>query len=268
MCELMGMSFARPVAADFSVREFALRSHENPDGWGLAWYPDRSASLVKEPLRWGDSKYTTFLETYPGLRSTVYVAHVRHRTAGGPPSHSDTHPFVRELDGTDYVFAHNGTLRGPFWDIPLRRFRPVGTTDSERLFCLLLGDLAARGGGLAAEANRIWLWERLTALNRHGKLNCILSDGRLLVAYHDARGFKGLHRRRVLLSRHATRHFADPELAIDLEGEAANHGFVVATHPLSRNEWEPFRPGEMAVFEKGVLVEAHAPEPARASRDT
>src|SRR6185295_11750557 len=50
MCELMGLSFDQPVSADFSLRAFACRDAENPDGWGLAWYPDQSLALVKEAL--------------------------------------------------------------------------------------------------------------------------------------------------------------------------------------------------------------------------
>ena len=53
MCELMAMSFEAPISADFSLREFAARGEENPDGWGLGWYPDRSLAIVKEPVKWG-----------------------------------------------------------------------------------------------------------------------------------------------------------------------------------------------------------------------
>ena len=53
MCELMAMSFEAPISADFSIREFAARGEENPDGWGLGWYPDRSLAVVKEPVRVG-----------------------------------------------------------------------------------------------------------------------------------------------------------------------------------------------------------------------
>jgi len=67
MCELMGLSFAKPICADFSLREFSGRGDENADGWGLGWYPDRSLAVVKEPLRWGESRLTQFLETYQGL---------------------------------------------------------------------------------------------------------------------------------------------------------------------------------------------------------
>jgi glutamine amidotransferase len=143
MCELMALSFARPVSADFSIRAFALRGSENADGWGLAWYPDRSLALVKEPLQWGASAYTGFLESYPNLLSPLYIAHVRHGTTGGKPTHADTHPFARELGGRPYCFAHNGTLEG-FERLPLGRFHPVGSTDSEHTFCHLLDRVARR----------------------------------------------------------------------------------------------------------------------------
>jgi predicted glutamine amidotransferase len=253
VCELMGMCFQEPIAADFTIREFALRAEENADGWGLGWYPDGSVALAKEPLRWGETKYTAFLETYSGMRSTVYLAHVRHKTVGDRPTHADTHPFVRELDGRAYCFAHNGTLRGTFWEQPLGRFRPLGATDSERLFCLLLADLSRRGGRLDSPLEWSWLAERLLAFNEWGKLNCLLSDGRRLFAYHDRGAFKGLTFRKVLVWGHNRRHFEDPDLSVNLEGETVNHGYVLATRPLSRTGWERFHPGELIVFARGEV---------------
>ena len=77
MCELMGLSFDRPISADFSIREFAMRDTENANGWGLAWYPDRSLTIIKEPLEWRQSSHTKFLETYQGLRSRIFLAQDR-----------------------------------------------------------------------------------------------------------------------------------------------------------------------------------------------
>src|SRR5690349_9172478 len=125
MCELMGLSFAKPISADFSIREFALRSEDNADGWGLGWYPDRSLAVVKEPVQWRASPYTGFLEAYPNLQARIYIAHVRHKTTG-VATHADTHPFGRELAGQHFCFAHNGTLEGDFWNVPLHRFRSIG----------------------------------------------------------------------------------------------------------------------------------------------
>lgn len=256
MCELMGMCFAKPISAGFSIHEFALRGEENADGWGLAWYPDKSLALIKEPLKWRTSPHTGFLETYQHLLSQIYLAHVRHKTTGGEPSHADTHPFSRELDGREYCFAHNGTILGPFWELPLGRFRPIGKTDSEHLFCHLLGELAGGADTLAAEADWRWLHGRLIALNRQGRINCLLSDGRRLFCYHDANGWKGLALSKVYIRDHKSRRFEDATMTINLEGELADHsvnqGFVVATRPLSDKGWTLFEKGELIVMEDGM----------------
>lgn len=253
MCELMGLCFARPISADFSLREFALRGEENADGWGLGWYPDQSLALVKEPIQWRASSYTGFLECYPGLRSNLFIAHVRHKTTGGQPTHADTHPFTRELHGLAYCFCHNGTI-DRFGELRLDRFRPVGATDSEHLFCYLLDNLAPFADGLDAPERWKWLRERLVEVNQRGKLNCLLSDGRRLFCYHDTAGYKGLTFRKVHIRSEEVRRFEDAEVQIDLEGSAANYGFVVATYPLSRTGWQRFEPGELLVFENGSMA--------------
>lgn len=253
MCELMGLCFARPISADFSIREFASRGVDNADGWGLGWYPDQSVAIVKEPVQWRRSQYTGFLETYKDLRAALYIAHVRKKTSGGEATHADTHPFSRELAGRDYCFAHNGTLSGAFWQLPLGRYRPVGSTDSEQLFCHLLDEVAQRQDYLTTAASWAWLHGKLGALNRMGKLNCLLADGRHLFCYHDAQGYKGLTLRPVPIVDQEIRRFEDPGLRIDLEGKSVNHGFVVATCPLSRSGWHRFHPGELIVLEGGLV---------------
>ena len=45
---------------------------------------------------------------YP-IRSLNVVAHIRKATRG-PVGLENTHPFQRELWGSYWVFAHNGTL--------------------------------------------------------------------------------------------------------------------------------------------------------------
>jgi predicted glutamine amidotransferase len=252
MCELMGLSFAKPISADFSIREFALRGQENAHGWGLAWYPDRSLTIVKEPIQWRQSKYSSFLETYQGLRSRIYVAHVRHQTTGGAPTHADTHPFARELAGREYCFAHNGTLER-FEELPLGRYCPIGSTDSEHLFCHLLSELADREAHLTSEENWRWLHAKLTSLNRMGRLNCLLSDGQRLVCYRDAAGWKGLAIRKVHLHEDRVRSFEDVTLKVELEVNSINRGHIVTTRALTSTGWHDLQPGELMVLEDGML---------------
>jgi glutamine amidotransferase len=253
MCELMGLGFAEPVSADFSIHEFAVRGEGNADGWGLAWYPDRSLSVVKEPLKWRASQYTEFLESYTRLRSRIYIAHVRHKTSGGQPTHADTHPFARELGGREYCLAHNGTLENVFNELSLGRFRPVGRTDSEHFFCHLLNEIATWEGGLAGEDSWPRLHRKLATINRLGKLNCLLSDGQRLCCYHDAAGWKGLTFRKIRLGQHAPRKFEDCHVSINVADEQYNEGLVVATVPLSETGWHSFRPGELLVIQDGQI---------------
>jgi predicted glutamine amidotransferase len=270
MCELMGMSFAKPVVANVSIQAFSQRSQENADGWGLAWYPDRSLAMVKQPVRWS-MQHTQFLEHYPGLLSSIYVAHVRQRTTGTTPTHADTHPFSRELNGRDYCFAHNGTLTGAFWQRPLGRFRPIGATDSEYLFCLLLAELASfthladevaevrhidhqhDNGKLESDRRWRWLHQFLIHLNDYGRLNCILSDGERLLVYHDKNAWKNLTYRNVFLQQDSEQTFGDATVAVNLQAQPVNHGVIVATNPLSIEGWERFLPGEMKVLCRGNI---------------
>lgn len=253
MCELMGMSFARPVAADFSLRKFGSRDDGNPDGWGLAWYPDKSVAVIKEPVKWRASQFTGFLENYQHLRSPIYIAHVREKSTGAEPTHADTHPFARELAGRDWAFCHNGTLEGDFWKLPLGRYRPVGLTDSEFFFCHLLEEIAGLPRHLDTEESWHQLHAKLVEVNRWGKINCLLSDGQRLFCYHDAREWKGLKYTAVSIRDEQTRHFEDLDLTVDLAGEPINFGIVVATAPLSQSPWTAFQPGELLVLEAGQL---------------
>jgi glutamine amidotransferase len=244
------MSFAQPIVAHVSIQAFGIRSQDNADGWGLAWYPDRSLALVKQPVRWSPL-HTQFLESYPGLLSSIYVAHVRHRTVGSNPTHADTHPFAREWNGREYCFAHNGTLSGDFWKKPLGRFKPIGSTDSEFLFCLLLAEIERANIKLEAEADWNWLHLLLHRYNDFGRLNCILTDGMRLFVYHDKNGWKGLTYRNTLLHADKAQHFGDQMVAVQLQAEPVNTGYVIATNPLSMDEWQRFNLGELKVFEAG-----------------
>jgi glutamine amidotransferase len=246
----MAMSFAQPIVAHVSIQAFGIRSQDNADGWGLAWYPDRSLAVVKQPVRWSPT-HTQFLENYPGLLSAIYVAHVRQKTVGSNPTHADTHPFAREWNGREYCFAHNGTLSGDFWKKPLGRFKPLGGTDSEFLFCLLLAEIERANIPLDTDADWRWLHLLLHRYNDFGRLNCILTDGTRLFVYHDRNGWKGLTYRIMQPQPDQTHHFADQTMAVQLQPAPVNHGYVIATNPLSTDEWQRFGRGELKVFGAG-----------------
>src|SRR5215831_20420175 len=141
MCELLGMECNVPTDIVFSFHGLASRggrSGPHADGWGLALYEGKVARLFLEPAAAAASPLATFVREHP-IKTLLAVAHVRRKTRGGIGL-ANTHPFVRELWGRHWVFAHNGTVKRAR-ALKLGRFKPIGDTDSEHAFCSLLGAL-------------------------------------------------------------------------------------------------------------------------------
>ena len=253
MCELLALSFNTPVNFRLSIKVFRRRGVENPHGWGITFYPDKAALVVKEAAPSVSSSLLDFLSSYGRIRSRIFIAHVR-RASAGSVAYRNTHSFLRELNGREYVFAHNGTLRG-LERLELGRFRPVGETDSEYAFCYLLAEIERRGVDRWRREDFEWLHCKLRGLNELGTLNCLLSDGEYLFAYHDINGYNGLH-----YVWRATPFpkvkLADEDLEVDLQElkEPGERGYVIATRPLTSEDWLSFTLGELVVFKDGMIV--------------
>lgn len=252
MCELLGMSFNQVIRPSISFQGFRNKGNDNPHGWGIAFYPDEAASVIKEPIRAGASQMAEFIESYSGLRSKIIISHVRY-ISHGEIAFKNTHPFQRELAGSDFVFAHNGTIR--FRSFPLGKYHPIGKTDSEHIFCYLLSCIEARGIISWTGEDFVWLGNLLREINRQGDLNCIFSDGVYMFCYHDQQRYKGLHfvQRKAPFSQV---RMLDEDFVIDLAEEKSldQEGYIIATRPLSDENWVPFDGGELIVLKEGQMV--------------
>ncbi|HOM87642.1 MAG TPA: class II glutamine amidotransferase [Spirochaetota bacterium] len=253
MCELLGLSFNQPVKMNLSFRGFRRRGKENPDGWGLAFYPDGSVQIIKEPISADRSTLSKFIMGYPGIKSKIYIAHVRFASVSSI-TYKNTHPFQRELNGREFVFAHNGTL-DDYKGLDLGRFKPVGGTDSEWAFCHILKSIEERNIIQWEEEHFRWLWNQLGKINTYGKFNCLFSDGEYLFCYFDKNGYNGL----CLVHRVAPFdrvYLIDEDFEINLaeEKDPSQKGFIVATKPLTNERWENFSPGELIVFKNGNII--------------
>src|ERR1700754_2263488 len=139
MCQLLGMNANTPTDVMFSFTGFATRAHEHKDGFGIAFFEDAGVRLMVDAQSARTSPIAEVVRNYP-IRSNNVIAHIRKATQGRVAL-ENAHPFVRELWGRYWVFAHNGDLKG--FDPRLHgAFRPVGDTDSERAFCWLMQELA------------------------------------------------------------------------------------------------------------------------------
>jgi len=253
-CELMAYSFNQDVPAHSLFSAFRNRGRNNPDGWGVAFYADKAAIVFKEPKNAPESALAEFLTTYPGLQRKLVIAHVRKASVGGQ-AYQNTHPFVRELNGREYVLAHNGTLRNYQGNLKLGRIMPTGINDSEFLLCYILGLIEQKNVSVWNTQTFEWLQGELRNINDYGALNCIFSDGTYLFTYHDKKGYNGL----CYIMRKAPygpAYFKELSRSIDLSKiypETAV-GVVIATRPLTDERWERFLPGQLMVFKDGIQI--------------
>lgn len=255
MCELLAMSANTPTDLRFSFAGLSRRggaTGPHRDGWGIAFYEGRAARLFHDPEPSSTSPIARLLCDEP-IRSRVAIAHVR-RANRGRIGLANTHPFTRELWGRAWTFAHNGQLRG-VKRLPLRAFRPIGTTDSEHAFCWILDSLRSRfETAPTTKALDAVLPSLIAGLGDLGVFNVLLSDGRTLYARSAGR--------MVWITRCAPfgrATLADDDWTVDFAAETTptDRVSVVATKPLTRDEtWTPVEAGELLILRDGERIVA------------
>ncbi|MHA1268919.1 MAG: class II glutamine amidotransferase [Candidatus Helarchaeota archaeon] len=253
MCELLGISFNMSVNPNISFRAFRYRGRKNSDGWGVAFYPDKSVQIIKEPLKATESQLSDFIKNYREIKSRIIIAHVRLTSVGGV-CYKNTHPFSRELNGNEFVFAHNGTLSN-YKRLRLGRFKPIGTTDSEYIFCYLLSNIERREINQWCEDDFNWLSIELKKINSYGTFNCIFSNGDFLFCYHDIESYNGL----CFVKRespYSQIQLKDEDWEINLfeEKDHRQYGYIIATNELTSEKWATFKPGELIIFKDGKMI--------------
>jgi predicted glutamine amidotransferase len=248
MCELLGMNANTPTDVMFSFTGLATRAAEHKDGFGIAFFEDKGLRHFIDPKSALDSPVAEMVRRYP-IRSDNVIAHIRKATQGRVAL-ENSHPFVRELWGRYWVFAHNGDLKG-FAPRLHGAFRPVGDTDSEQAFCWLMQELAKSHASVpSVDELTHTLAELLPRPAAHGTFNALLSNGQALWAYCTTR-LCSVERRHPF----GAATLADEDLAVDFAAltQPTDRIAVVATAPLTCDEaWHPFESGELRVFVGGA----------------
>ena len=247
MCQLLGMNANTPTDVMFSFTGFATRAEEHKDGFGIAFFEDKGVRLFVDSQSARDSPVADMVQRYP-IRSENIVAHIRKATQGRVAL-ENTHPFVRELWGRYWVFAHNGNLEA-YAPRLHGAFRPVGETDSERAFCWLMQELAkAHANVPGIDELSATLAELLPQVAAQGTFNAMLCNGQALWAHCSTQLFH------IVRQHPFTRaSLQDEDVTVDFARHTSPSDRValVVTEPLTRDEtWHAFAPGETRVFVEG-----------------
>jgi predicted glutamine amidotransferase len=271
MCQLLGMNCNAPTDVTFSFRGFAQRggnTDHHAAGWGIAFFEghDDSGNQSGKGLRHFvdhqsacSSPVAELISRYP-IKSRNVISHIRKATQGRVAL-ENCHPFVRELWGRYWVFAHNGDLK----DFAPRlhgNFKPVGATDSERAFCWIMQELAKSHADVPTVAElTLTLRELAACIAPHGTFNFLLSNGQALWAHASTR--PDSQRLYYVERKHPFAHatLSDEDVSVNFADHTSvsDKVAVVVSAPLTTNEtWNAFAPGDLLVFEDGALLASHA----------
>lgn len=251
MCQLLGMNANTPTDVMFSFAGLATRADEHKDGFGIAFFEGRGLRLFVDPESARQSPVAELVKRYP-IRSGNVIAHIRKATQG-TVALENTHPFMRELWGRYWIFAHNGNLPDFAPDLD-GSVLPVGNTDSERAFCWLLTELRRRFGDRAPATEQLFaaLGELSRNLGARGECNFLLSNGDWLFA-HCSTQLAYIVRQ----APFAKAHLKDQDVTVDFSEVTTpdDRVAVIATQPLTDDEvWSPMPPGSLWWFEEGKVM--------------
>lgn len=267
MCQLLGMNCATPTDITFSFRGFSQRAgitSDHSDGFGIAFFEDKACRLFVDNQSAVESPIAELVRNYP-IKSRNVIAHIRKATQG-KITLENSHPFVRELWGRQWIFAHNGDL----YDFQPRlsgRFTPVGNTDSELAFCYLLDKLVEKFGYHEPSLKEIFavLHEISPKIAEYGTFNFCLSNGQALFSYATTK----LH---WLVREYPFQHAKLIDLDVDIDFSEVttpeDRVAVITTEPLTHNEtWQAYRQGEMILFQHGQPIQRAMTVVARLQRE-
>jgi glutamine amidotransferase len=253
MCELLAMSANVPTDICFSFSGLMQRGGNtgpHKDGWGITFYEGKGCRSFKDPQPSAHSPIADLVTKYP-MKSESVVCHIRQANSGGVCL-ENTHPFIRQMWGKNWTYAHNGQLNDFQKALPIKWHLPIGTTDSEHAFCWILDQLHFKFA--EQEPSSVVLFEFIATLTSQidslGVANIIISDGECLFAYCS----NNLHwiTRRAPFGKAS---LIDAEMAVDFHQETTDKDIVtvIATKPLTDDEtwhkmsardWHLFRLGE------------------------
>ena len=265
MCELFAMSSRLPTTVGFSLESLARHGGaEGPhrDGWGVGYYSGPDVLLLREPVAASESELVQHIEQH-GPPSELVISHIRLATHG-ERALQNTQPFMRELGGRSHLFAHNGELDNlaGLQGGGGKQFRPIGDTDSEAAFCLLLNELAPlwQESGVdppSIERRFDVVADYAARLRALGIANFLYADGDTLFAHADHRippGSEEIHPGLYTLERGCTEEIPDligSGVTLTMAHQTLT---LAASVPLTEETWQPMARGEVLAISGGAVL--------------
>ncbi len=227
MCMMLGFSADKKHEIGKVVSSFFRNSNRHPHGWGIGIY-DNDLTIIKQPNAAYKSEYAKNITSFISTR--LAIAHIRYATVG-KKSYLNTHPFIEDINNTEWLLAHNGS-------IPLSVLNTVngyGDTDSERILAYLKKELSNSSKTMDITDINVkikCIESMILKLSQYGKLNLLASDGEYLYVHCNYRNSLYAYRAKGLV-------FFSTKPLMDV---------------LYRNQWENVQLNTLFVYRNGEKI--------------
>ncbi|MGI6449057.1 MAG: class II glutamine amidotransferase [Desulfitobacteriia bacterium] len=134
-CDLFLLSSHSSYLADISLYNFADLGRRNVNGWGIGYYQNENAKVVKsnEPANNGTVS-REFKIASQAISSPIILGHLRF-TSRGTNRVENNHPFKLHFLNHNWLFIHNGSASSGIQLVPYERRLLVNSdNDSPRIF--------------------------------------------------------------------------------------------------------------------------------------
>ena len=238
MCELYGYTGKKVKQLNIDLTEFFSHSDAHPDGWGLALLGENRHLIRKEQCAAYKSSELKRMLHHP-IRAEKAIAHIRFATVGYD-AYYNTHPFWSEdISGRAWIFAHNGTIFEGGEKLNSYLDCQKGSTDSERIFLLLLDRvnhaIQEKGSALNEDERFNIVDQLIRDISHHNKINLLIDDSSSFYVHTNEQGTLFLRE--------------------------SKDGITFSTHPLSVSHWKPVPMMTTMAFQNGRFLKAAVPHP-------
>lgn len=237
----------------------AISPKSNNCGWGFGWYPnDESASAsVKDSSSKEANDLALTLSNWKNFRSTTFFCKIRGVSKNY--THQSTQPFSRSFGGRDWLFIHNGELDKNKLSNLLKKeesgfLDPIGNTDSELAFCVLLSHILKSGEKFLSDIPWQTMHRWFLDLNEVGTADFVISDGRHTVIYHGKNSASVIRYNR-FIPPHNHIILSSPEVSLQFDEAIDSYrtSLVFSTCDFGNVNWAQMEEGQMMVVRRGIL---------------
>lgn len=255
LAQLLGICSEDELEIDFAFKGSACLGEKNPDGWGYAYAKQDYWMIDKEPFKEGQFDKKEFSLRFPAnFFSNFLISHIRFESQG-KRTLENTHPFTHDLFDKKWVFAHSGYVQIyrhvlESSDYPI----PIGETDSEEVFCSMLGEIKSLGRMAAEKEIAKRIEKTAKELSKQGGLNFVLCDQEILYAYYS--GYRTLYYTEIRPPHETNIIGEDNQLwftlfAKDLDVQIS----IVASEPLIKDaRWKELDLNTLYTFKNGKRI--------------